>query len=147
MADLKRRLTRLEESAGELLPDQQSCPACRARELLAFSDEPENVSSRLPYDRPDGTCRVCRMPPPGTHVLQLPAPISEFFATLPWSDCPRQRFLEKLMLLKAIAKHDTQEVQRTVTMLHQRNANGLRHWRWPEMRIHDAETDPASPPA
>jgi hypothetical protein len=93
------------------------------------------------------------MPPPGTHVLQLPAPIAEYFATLPWSDSPRHRFIEKLMLLKAIAEHDTQEVERAIKMLHERDANGLRHWRWPEIerqpgsaltRKYDAETDTAA---
>jgi hypothetical protein len=77
------------------------------------------------------------MPPPATHVLQLPAPIAELFATLPWSDSPRLRFVEKLMLLKAILQHDTQEAERAVRMLHERDAPGLRHWHWPETRIQD----------
>jgi hypothetical protein len=43
------------------------------------------------------------MPPPGKHVPQLPAPITEYFAVLTRSDSPRLRFIEKLMLLKVIA--------------------------------------------
>ena len=121
MADLKRRLTRLERSAGKLLPDQQRCPACRGRELLALSDEPDNTGAPQPYDGLGRTCRLCRMPPPGTHVLQLPAAITEYFSTLPWSDEPRMRFIGKLMLLKAIGERDTQEAERTVKMLHERD--------------------------
>jgi hypothetical protein len=120
MADLKRRLTRLEQSAGELLPDQQRCPACGGRELVAFSDEPDNTGPPQPYDGPGGTCRLCRMPPPGTHVLAIPAEIADYFASLPWSDEPRLRFLEKMMLLNAIFEQDVQEAERAVRMLHKR---------------------------
>ena len=50
--------------------------------------------------------------------------------SLPWSDSPPHRFIEKLMLLKAIAGHDTQEAEREVRMLHERDANGQRHMRF-----------------
>jgi hypothetical protein len=151
MAALRHKLARLEQTVGELLPDQKHCPFCQGHELLAFSDEPDNVGARLPYDGPNGTCRLCRMPPPGTHILQLPAGIAEIFAKLPWSDEPRFRFIEKRMLLKAIATRNTQEIEREVTMLHARDADGRRHWRWTEYprypasaptRTNHAETDP-----
>jgi hypothetical protein len=93
------------------------------------------------------------MPPPGTHILQLPPPIADYFATLPWSDSPRHRYIEKALLLKAIADKDIQEADRAVKILYERDANGMRHWRWPEfgrradigpMRTQDAETDTAT---
>ena len=133
MPELRRRLARLEHSAAEMLPDQQECPFCHGWELLAFSDEPNNTGPPQPCDGAGGTCRLCRMPPPGRHVLQLPAAIARHFATLPWSDEPRMRFVQKVMLLKAIATRDTQAAERAVKMLHERDANGLRHWLWPEI--------------
>ena len=153
MPALRRRLTRLEHSVGELLPDQQHCPFCHGRKLLAFSDEPDNVGSRLPYDRPNGTCRLCRLPPPGTDIVRLPAAVAEYFARLPWSDDGRHRFIEKLMLLKAIAKRDTEDMARIVTRLLENDANGMRHWRWPAIkgssddaagRTNDVEKQPAT---
>jgi hypothetical protein len=64
--------------------------------------------------------------------MQLPPPIAEYFATLPWSDSPRHRYIEKALLLKAIAEKDIQEAERAVRILYERDANGMRHWRWPE---------------
>lgn len=133
MANLKHRLRRLAQTAGELLPDQRRCPACHGRPLVAFSDEPENTGSSRPYDGPGGTCRFCRMPPPGVRVLQLPEPVAKYFATLPWADSPVHRHLEKAELLVALlGKRDMQEVDRIVARLYERDANGLRHWQWPQ---------------
>src|SRR5438045_159970 len=100
MPEPGRRLTRLEQMVRALLPNQQRCPICKCRSLLAFSAEPENVGSRLPYDGPNGTCRQCRMPPPGLDLLKLPQALAAFFATLPWSAHPVHRWIEKTMLLK-----------------------------------------------
>ena len=141
MAALNRRLARLEQSAGELMPDQQRCACCQARPLLAFSDEPENTGPPQPYSGPSGTCPLCRMPPPGKDVLTLPAQIAELFATLPWADEPRLRFIEKLLLLKAIAQREIGEVDRIVRSLCERDANGQRRWRWPE-RVASAPVSP-----
>jgi hypothetical protein len=118
MAALKARLMRLERSAGDLLPDQR-CFCCQGREVLAFSD----VGPQLSHD---GTCRLCRMPPPGIKILQLPASLAEFFAGLTWSDDPVKRFMEKLMLFKAIGEHDEQVAEQVVRKLHERDADGLR---------------------
>jgi hypothetical protein len=90
------------------------------------------------------------MPPPGIRVLQLPEPIAKFFATLPWAHSALHRRLEKAELFVALCKKDVQEVDRIVARLHQRDANGLRHWRWQSLeqssktcrtRAPDAETD------
>lgn len=130
MQQLKAKLARLEQSVATLLPDQNSCPACRGRERLALSDEPENTGPPQPYDGPGGTCRLCRMPPPGTRILRLSAPLAEYFGTLPWAESAPHRFIEKLFLLKAIVQNDTAEAERAVRMLYDRDANGLRRWRW-----------------
>ena len=129
MASLKQRLSRVEQTARELMPDQQHCPACGGRERLAFSDEPENTGPPLPFDGPGGICRLCRMPSPGIKVHQLSPPVAEIFARLPWSDEPRLRFVEKLMLLKSLAEHDVQKTTRAVTMLYERATNGPPHGR------------------
>jgi hypothetical protein len=117
MADLRRRLVRLEQAIGLVVPEQTNCPACRGRHLIAFSDEPENVGPKLPYGGPGGACRLCRMPPPGTRIIELPARVTEHFAAIPWPEAPRPRFIEKVMLLKTIAKQDTQAVQRILDRL------------------------------
>ena len=129
MAELRRRLARLEKSAGELLPDQRRCPMCHGEELLAFSDEPDNTGRRFPYDGSDGTCRQCGMPPPRTCMIQLATPIGEYFATLPWSDDPQTPFLEKARLFEAIAQRDVQKAERIVEGLEESDADGRRHWR------------------
>jgi hypothetical protein len=81
------------------------------------------------------------MPPPGSRLLELPVPIAQYFATLPWADSPIHRHLEKAELLIALCKRDMSEADRIVARLFERDANGLRHWRWPERTIHDAKTD------
>lgn len=73
---------------------------------------------------PDGTCRLCRMPPPGIEVLQLPAHFQEIFADLPWSKDPVRRFMEKLLLFKAIGERDAEAAEHAITMLYQRNTEG-----------------------
>jgi len=127
MAELRRRLARLEKSAGELLPDQRRCPMCHGGKLLAFSDEPD-TTGRLFYLRDDGTCCECRRPPPGTCIIQLDAPIAEYFATLPWADDPQRRFLQKVELFLAIARRDEQNAERIVKGLQESDPNGRRHW-------------------
>jgi hypothetical protein len=122
MAAMKARLLRLERSAGELLP-HQCCPCCKGREVLAFSDEPDNVGPQLTRE---GTCRLCHMPPPGIKVLQLPASMAESFAGQAWSDDPVRRFMEKLMLFKAIGVQDELAAEQAVRTLHERHADRLR---------------------
>ena len=138
MPQLRHRLKRLEQSAHALLPDQPRCPACQGRTRLAFSDEPDNTGPPHPYDGSGGTCRLCRMPPPGIHLLRLPAPIAAYFATLPWADSAPHRFIQKLMLFKALAERDTQVAERVVTRLYEHDASGMRKWRWPERTTDDA---------
>jgi hypothetical protein len=121
MAELRRRLARLEGKAGELLPDQRRCPMCHGGKLLAFSDEPDTTAKRF-YLRDDGTCCECRRPPPGTCIIQLDAPIAEYFATLPWADDPQRRFLQKATLFEAIAQQDIQKVERIVEGLQESDA-------------------------
>lgn len=122
MAALKARLLRLERSAGELLPHQR-CPCCKGQEVLVFSDEPGNAGPQLTRE---GTCRLCRMPPPRTKVVQLPAAMAEFFASLTWSDDPVTRFMEKLMLFKAIGVQDQLAAEQAVRTLHERHTDRLR---------------------
>jgi hypothetical protein len=136
MAGLRRRLRRLEQDAVALVPDQFRCPACRGRGLLAFSDEPNNVGPVHPYDGPNGICRLCRMPPPSTRVLQLSPSCAEHFAMIPWSDEPRLRYIEKMTLLMALGQHDTPEAKRIVTRLFEHDASGQRRWRFPESMAH-----------
>jgi len=100
---------------------------CHGEKLLAFSDEPDTVARRF-YLRDDGTCCKCRRPPPGTYIGQLPTPIAEYFATLPWADDPQRRFLQKVELFLAIARRDEQEAERIVKGLQESDANGRRHW-------------------
>lgn len=128
MSGLSQRLMRLERSVGTMVPDQTHCIACHGLPLLAFSDEPENVGSRMPYDGPGDTCRFCRMPPPSIHVLKLPTPIAEQLRTLPWSNDPRHRHLEKLSLLRALLKGESEEAGRLVQRLHEKDASGRRQW-------------------
>jgi hypothetical protein len=122
MAALNARLMRAERSAGKLLPDRR-CPCCEAQEVLAFSDEPDNVGPQLLRD---GTCRLCRMPPRTIKMLQLPASVAELFTGLPWSDDPVKRFMEKLMLFKAVGEQDEQLAEQVVRRLYERDASGLR---------------------
>ena len=65
-------------------------------------------------------------------MLKLPASVAAFFATVPWSTSPNHRLIEKRMLLKAICARDDREAEQIVTRLRERDANGLRHWRWPD---------------
>jgi hypothetical protein len=111
--NIRTRLTKLEHSAGALFLDQSRCPACGGQERIAFADEPDNFGLPLLYSGTGGVCVICRKPPPpGTYIMQLPAPVAEFFRSMPWAACPRQRFIEKLLLFVAIAQRDIPQVER-----------------------------------
>jgi len=140
---LNHKLTRLEQSTAEMLPDQERCPCCHGATLSAFSDEPDNAGPRFPYDGPGGTCRRCRMPPPGTRLIPLSAPLAKCFAGLPWADDRRVRFHEKLLLFIAMHKRDAQEVERILSRMYQRDASGERHtMRMPTPKSERAATFP-----
>ena len=117
MAELTRRLARLERLAGDLLPDPRHCPCCRGGVATAFSDEPDNaITPYYPHDR----CPVCGGSPQGVEVLTVPAEFAELFTGIPWSDEPLHRVLEKTLLLQALAARDGHDAEQLVRLIFER---------------------------
>ncbi len=143
---LKTQLTKLEQTAQKMMPDQDSCPCCHGAPLAAFPDESDNHGGpRLPYDGPNGVCRLCRQPPPCVKIFPLSPDQRKAFAAIPWSANPRLRFVEKLSLILAVwrQKADGPALDRLNHFAHQRqlksvdeqlarlyanDTNGSRHW-------------------
>lgn len=149
MAELKRKLMRLELAAEELSPEQSKCPCCLGRPQIAFSDEPDNFGHGLPYDGAGGTCRLCHRPPTSTKIIPLSELHAKAYAAIPWSEDPRLRYIEKMsMMIGVWREHGSQEVRdflgtsphfsriesidRQLIRLQDRDANGMSKLRLPE---------------